>query len=245
MNVEKYVISLDRTPKRKTTFKKYNKEYLKNFKFVSAVDGLKLNIKHINPQLVKPGSVFSKPALGCSFSHYKIWQKIIKFNKPILAIEDDAIFNKNFEIIFEKIMKLLPKDWDICVFAHNYDSCIDIQILPGERILGNHTNNKLTTPILNSFQQTKIINPTIFKLFNCFGTAALITSPAGAKKILSNCYPMDNRLIKIPALGGRLIKSFSIDCLLNSIYKHTNSYIVLPVIALTPNSIENSTIKNI
>ena len=196
-------------------------------------------------KIIFPACTFSKPAIGCSFSHYLIWQEIIKTNKPILAIEDDAVFHKNFEKFFSNIMKKLPKDWDICIFSHNFDSCIDFEILPGERIIGNHTNIKLTNDKLKKFQNNQLNEPSIFRLYNCFGTSALITSPSGARKILTNCYPMENRIIRIPALNSRIIKSFSIDCLLNSIYKHMNSFIILPTICLTPNLIENSTIKNI
>ena len=60
--------------------------------------------------------------LGCSLSHYKIWEKIDK-NKDFddddifLILEDDIYIDKYFNNNFIKIMKNLYNDteWD-CVF---------------------------------------------------------------------------------------------------------------------------------
>ena len=243
--MEKIVISLERTPERKKKFIKNNDKYLVNYSFMNAIDGNKLNINNLTSEIIRPGSQFSRGAIGCALSHYKIWNKIVETNKPIITIEDDAIFNKDFEKILVKILKNLPTDWDIVLFSHNYDSCIDFYIQENERIIGSHANNKPTIKTLNKFQNKKIKNAVTFPLVNCFGTSCLMTSPAGARKILKSCFPMDNRIIQVSGLHQlKNIKCFSIDCLLNSIYKNINSFIVLPDIVTAPNDILQSTIKN-
>jgi glycosyl transferase family 25 len=45
----------------------------------------------------------SRPGvLGCFYSHYRLWQKCVDLNEPIIIFEDDVIFYRPF----------VPVDWD-------------------------------------------------------------------------------------------------------------------------------------
>ena len=47
-------------------------------------------------------------------SHYNLWTKISKEKEPHIILEDDAIgINSNTKIFLNKILKTLPKDYDI------------------------------------------------------------------------------------------------------------------------------------
>jgi GR25 family glycosyltransferase involved in LPS biosynthesis len=47
-------------------------------------------------------------------SHYNLWRKISKEKEPHIILEDDAIgINSNTQIFLNKILKKLPKDYDM------------------------------------------------------------------------------------------------------------------------------------
>lgn len=56
-------------------------------------------LDHTNPKVLKtirPGVV------GCFYSHYRLWQKCIELNEPILIFEDDVLFEREF----------IPVEWE-------------------------------------------------------------------------------------------------------------------------------------
>ena len=49
--------------------------------------------------------------MGCFYSHYRLWEKCVEINKPIMIFEDDVTFTRNF----------IPVDWQdvlIIVFGN-------------------------------------------------------------------------------------------------------------------------------
>lgn len=52
---------------------------------------------------------------GVAMSHYNLWKKISKEKEPHIILEDDAIggINSNTQIFLNKILKTLPKDYDM------------------------------------------------------------------------------------------------------------------------------------
>ncbi|MGF1724516.1 glycosyltransferase family 25 protein [Photobacterium nomapromontoriensis] len=54
------------------------------------------------------GKSLSKGQLGCYASHYLLWEKCIELNKPIIVLEDDALFNSALFSEFCEDSALLP-----------------------------------------------------------------------------------------------------------------------------------------
>lgn len=55
--------------------------------------------------------------IGCWLSHINIWKKYIGYNEPILVIEDDVRFEKDFPCKLKNIVTYLKQtniDWDLC-----------------------------------------------------------------------------------------------------------------------------------
>lgn len=51
---------------------------------------------------------------GVAMSHYNLWRKISKEKDPHIILEDDAVgINSNTQIFLNKILKTLPKDYDM------------------------------------------------------------------------------------------------------------------------------------
>lgn len=42
------------------------------------------------------GKILRPGVMGCFYSHYRLWEKCIELNEPILVFEDDVIFERGF-----------------------------------------------------------------------------------------------------------------------------------------------------
>ena len=76
---------------------------------------------------------FKKGELGCFMSHILLWKKIIDENINIsIILEDDCIFNENFNNKLKEILNNLPQDLNIMylggILADNFTSGKDIKI---------------------------------------------------------------------------------------------------------------------
>jgi len=227
-----FVISLERSSERKVIFDNYNSKYIK-YTYYNAVDGKNININNLDPKLFKKGSQnYSNGAIGCALSHLQLWDKCIELNKPIVIMEDDAIVSRDYNKHINNLMNnLLPKTWDIVQLNYNFDSILSYNNTNYETCNCIFNKHKMTKTDISNFVTTKI-NTTIAKLNFCFGTSAYIINPIGAKKLKDNCFPLDNRTINMPFLNN--IKCFTIDCMMNSIYKDIQAYVCIIPFIITP-----------
>jgi GR25 family glycosyltransferase involved in LPS biosynthesis len=68
----------------------------------------------------------SKGAVGCSLSHFKLWNFLAKSDKEAFIIfEDDTSPTLTYNDVKKKINKA-PSDWDIILFGALYNDCINI-----------------------------------------------------------------------------------------------------------------------
>jgi GR25 family glycosyltransferase involved in LPS biosynthesis len=227
-----FVISLESSTERKVTFDNYNSKYIK-YTYHNAVDGKKININNLDKSLFKKGSQnYSNGAIGCALSHLQLWDKCIELNKPIVIMEDDAIVSRDYNKHINNIMNnLLPKTWDIVQLNYNFDSVLSYNNTNYETCNCIFNKHKMTKIDISNFVKTKI-NTTIAKLNFCFGMSAYIINPIGAKKLKDNCFPLDNRVINLPFLNN--INCFTIDCMMNSIYKDIQAYVCIIPFVITP-----------
>ena len=230
--IDIYIISLKRSSDRKIIFDNYNSQYIKKYNYFEAVDGSSLDLSKLpNNHFDKKSSGYTKGALGCAFSHLQLWEKCIENNKPMLIMEDDAIVNMEFSTHLQNVVKMLPSDWDILQLSYNYDSVLSFNNTVYEQCHGIFNKHKMTKIDINNFINSKIY-PTIAKLNHSFGTSAYLISPKGAKIFKEKCFPLNNTIITIPFLNS--IKCFTIDCMMNSIYKNTSSYVCIIPFIITP-----------
>ena len=90
---------------------------------------------------------------------------------------------------------------------------------------------KMTNYDIENFRKDKIY-PTIAKLNYSFGSASYIISPKGARMLKATCFPLNNRILNLPFLGA--IKSCTIDCMMNYVYKELSAYICIIPFVITP-----------
>tara|TARA_Y100000389_G_C17471030_1_gene530920 strand:- start:5156 stop:5917 length:762 start_codon:yes stop_codon:yes gene_type:complete len=118
-NIEKvFVINLKRRSDRLNKFIT-KKDYLPEFEIFDAIDGHQLNYDNNNnleyqnniildSKLIKKINKLKVGEIGCFLSHYFIWKKIIKLNKPCLIFEDDVNICIDFTNKLNNILKKNP-----------------------------------------------------------------------------------------------------------------------------------------
>jgi glycosyl transferase, family 25 len=232
LTMDIFVVSLERSQDRRKTFDNFNSKYIK-YKYHNAVDGYLLDIDKLGPDIIRKGTInYSKGAIGCALSHLQLWELCIEMNKPIIILEDDAIVSKDFNKHINNLMNnLAPKNWDIIQLSYNFDSVLSYKNTCYEDCHCIFGKKVVTNADINAFVNSKITT-TIARLNNCFGTAAYILTPHAAKLLKSKCFPMDSRMIQVPFLNP--INCFSIDSLMNSVYKDLQAYVTIIPFVMTP-----------
>ena len=101
--IDNHVISLEHRQDRRNIFEETNKGKLSSYNFFGATDGYEISYNQLKGwgyntchEWIDPilGTTLSRGEIGCFLSHYKLWKRCIKENKPFLILEDDAIVNK-------------------------------------------------------------------------------------------------------------------------------------------------------
>ena len=108
-----YCINLDRRKDRWIeATNEFNKINCKVGRF-SAIDGKKLKIIDTEKKI-------NNSEIGCFMSHYQILKKIVNSEgDKFLILEDDIVFNNNFNDNFFLYEKQLPDDWDMVYMSGN------------------------------------------------------------------------------------------------------------------------------
>ena len=115
INFKVYIINIKKEKnKKKNILNELKKQNLKNYKFISAVNGNKLKKKEINSLISKEKNFInpintnmSKSEIGCSLSHIKIYKEIVKSDIDYaLILEDDAFFLNKFTKNLKKFISI-------------------------------------------------------------------------------------------------------------------------------------------
>lgn len=237
--MKNFVINLNRQPEKFDNFLKLNAGCGIAFERYEACDGAALAEQDaVRLQIVVPGTKFTKGSIGCAVSHYRLWQQAVELNEPILVFEDDAAIRDDFNAVLPALLENLPP-WDYFTFGYNTDSILDIDFGKGMSSALAFAPKRPSAQDQRDFVKSNA-PVSVFRLNNCFGTCGYAISPAGARKILRLCFPMDNRPITIMALK-RTFPAFNFDCIMNDIYKRIDAYACFAPLVLPRNDVAVST----
>jgi hypothetical protein len=102
------VINLPHREDRRKAFTKANETKLhwKDWEFVDAVDGSKLNYDLLTKMgfdtdhnwrdpILKRGLTWGE--VGCFLSHWRLWEEVVESDEPMLILEDDAVLHEDFD----------------------------------------------------------------------------------------------------------------------------------------------------
>lgn len=237
--MKNFVINLKRQPEKYEHFLKLNADARIPFAQFEACDGAGLSEDEIGAlKIAVPGLKFTRGSIGCAVSHQRIWQQVAEAHEPILVFEDDAAIRNDFNEVYPRLLASL-ESWDYLTFGYNTDSILDIEIARGMTSAVAFTPKQPTKQNQQDFVRSTT-PVSAYRLNNCFGTCGYAISPAGAKKLLKHCFPMNNRPITIPALK-RTFPAFNFDCILNDVYGRIEAYACFPPLVLPRNDVAAST----
>ena len=237
------VINLARSSRRLEQFAVQNKAAGLVIDRFEAIDGSTVTATTVLSEgVVASGARYTPGAIGLAMSHRAIWRESIARKKCALVFEDDAILRRDIRAVLGQLFSRPPADWDIVLLGYNTDSVLDLNLWAGGPDLRSiFSVHKPTTEQLSAFAVSSA-PVEFYKLNNAFGTCGYAISPGGAWKLLSKCFPMDNRLIPVPALG-RSIASFGIDCMLNGCYSQVSAHACFTPLALSANDQTSSLVQ--
>lgn len=241
MNI--HYINLDRSTDRLATFMALN-GHLGEITRFPAIDGGGLDI----PRLIRDGKIdqgvtqtYTRGALGSAFSHFTLWDKAIESNRFVTICEDDAIFNRQFDRTAGDIIKTLPPDWDVIVWAWNFDAFLMFELLPGvSACLAQFDQDRMRLGVGKFQEQTISARP--FKLVRSLGAICYSISPRGVRSLKPHCLPIREMTVFYPGLD-RNIPNFGIDIMMASAYPKINAFVSFPPLVIAKNESSKSTVQ--
>jgi len=238
--MKNFVINLDRHPEKYERFLKRNEGCGIAFERFSAANGLELSDEEVMAMgLVAPGSRFTRGAVGGAASLWRILKWIAEQNEPALVFEDDCAIRHD---INAHLATLLPSlgNWDLLVLGYNTDSILDLELAPGMKSMMMFRPQHPSDESDAAFQSSKS-QVAAFRLNCCFGPAGSVMSPAGARRLLELCFPMDNRPVTIQALGNRVLQTTGLDGMGNSTYGFMKAFACFAPLVVPRNDNATST----
>lgn len=244
-----HVINLDRSPTRWAEFHQWN-GHLRSIQRVAAVDGKTFDVsRSIDLGLVDKDilSSYSEGGIGAAMSHTALWEMAIANSEAITVCEDDAIFNRFFDLEAPRLLDSLPSSWDLIIWGWNFDSSLCFEFLPGVSSTLARFEEKRLRDNCRTFQNLRL-HSTTFRLRSFFGSICYTISPKGAESFRAACLPLQPLVPCIsvfepdPALK-EYAESVGIDAAMNSAVSQLECYVCFPPLVVTKNEFENSTIQ--
>lgn len=240
MNQDVRVVSLARSTERRAAFVADNPGLV--FTFFDAVEGSEVvGLADQAPDLFEPGLPYSAGAYGCALSHLTLWQEAADTDRVMTVLEDDAVVRADFAEQSAALIETLPEDWDIVVWAWNFDSILSLKAMPGISPTVMVFDQGALRDAVPEFRASTE-HPAALRLDKCLGTPAYSISPRGARRFMAGCFPLAHCHVFFPVLN-REVRNNGIDIAMNRIYSVMNSYCAFPPLAITRNEHAISTVQ--
>jgi len=239
------VINLARSPRRLKRFLAQSATAGLRIERFEAIDGSTVDIASaVADGVIAKGAKYTPGAIGVAMSHRAIWRESIARKKCALVFEDDVVLRHDLRDVLPQLISQLPENWDIMLLGYNTDSILDLELgAGGINLYGSFSAPYPTPAQLSTFA---VSNEPVgaYKLNGAFGICGYAISPRGAERLRSKCFPMDNRVIQIPAVGRSIILS-GLDGMLNAFFRRVSAFacfapLVLPINDRSSSSVQQS-----
>lgn len=240
--MEIFYLNLARRTDRRERFLAVNSGFA-NFRRADAADGQTLSRDDLLRQgyFQEPWPDYSPGALGCAVSHKRMWDLCMASGTALTMAEDDAVLNRHFVKKASSVLAKLPAEWDIVLWGWNFDSVLQVELIPGLKDAVIHFDSTPLGDRLLDFQSRHYeVNP--IRLSGAFGLVCYSVSPRGAEQLIKRCFPLQNESIPIPGLR-RSVANFGIDVAMNKHYPSLQAYVCFPPLVWTENDKSNSDIS--
>ncbi|NVN02699.1 MULTISPECIES: glycosyltransferase family 25 protein [Asaia] len=237
--MDKFFISLERTPERTARFLTAN-AHIHGLIHAPGIDGSKMDIDSMKEKgLVHQDCRFTLGALGSGLTHVALWGSVAKSGRAAHIFEDDAFLCKNFEEESARVLAEIGEDWDIVLWGNNPDTVLKVQALPEITPCVITFSQDDVRKNIGNYADKKVVSQPL-RLHHTFGICGYAISPKGAKSLLEKCLPLRNENVIYDSLGGRCIQTNSVDHLMNLYYDQVQAYASFPPLCLTDNMSEVS-----
>ncbi|GBQ05845.1 glycosyltransferase [Saccharibacter floricola DSM 15669] len=234
MPMQKYVISLARTPERLERFRRVN-AHVPDILHAPGIDGSTLDLTQAAEQgFVDHHCQFTKGAIGSGMTHVSLWGATAKYGHPSHIFEDDAFLCHNFEEESDRVIRSLPEDWDIILWGNNSDTILHYDLLPGITDCVARFSEEKVRRAIETFRHMDVATLP-FRLRQTFGICGYSVSPKGAVELIKRCLPFTSPLVTYPSMGGKVLQASSVDHLMNQHYADLKAYTCMPPLVLTDN----------
>lgn len=235
MSYRTFVITMDEKGQRFDSFRKNNKHI--DFEIFLAINGKTLDLTKLvdNGVITKELSVsklLTKGMAGCAESHRTLWRKSANEDTSLFIMEDDCYTHPEIEAFITARLRQLATI-DICLFGHNTDV---YQHSVSPEGFARSTLFKPRFPeekwIIRALQRTNPAQVRLHRLLAAAGLCAYFITPEGAKKLLSEVFPLSLER-KEPYKN---ILPFSPDRAARKVYPKIRATVCHPFMAYTPNT---------
>jgi GR25 family glycosyltransferase involved in LPS biosynthesis len=128
-----HFINLDRSKDRLAEFQSVN-SHLAQITRVAAFEEHRVDLDALTRQGLVTSDILTTYPIGALchvMSDILLWNKAIESAEQITVADDDTIFNLNFDVEAAELVKTLPPDWDLIIWAYNFDAFLAFDLLPG------------------------------------------------------------------------------------------------------------------
>jgi glycosyl transferase family 25 len=242
--MEYFVISLKKTPHRLKSFY-LNNRHLDNINAFEAIDSANLNRDSlVNDGFITSDNRFMLGSLGNTMSHIELWKYSIVKNTSVTIFEDDAFIHKNFTSASNTLLEDINHEYDFFGWGWNFDADLWVASSPfiSPYLIKSNQNSLRTHKYSYLSSEIKPIKTKLY--FSCGGTIGYSITPAGAKKFLEQCTPIQSdHNLQIPCGEKITLPLYGLDMALSKVFSISRSYVSFPPLVLTDNNIDESTIN--
>ncbi len=229
-----HYINLERRKDRNERFLAMNSP-VAEFRRIDAIDGGYVDRDELAREGVirSPLTMYSPGALGNALSHRKMWQLAAASDAPLTVAEDDAVLNRRFVSKAQRVLGVLPSDWDIIFWGWNFDAQFCVQIIEGIKNATMRFDSSKLGPRVSEFQD-KDYEVAPLRVITAFGVVCYSVSPKGGQRLLEECFPLTDEMIRVVGLRWALRRS-TIDAVMSQHSGALRSYVAFPPLAWTEN----------
>ena len=189
-----FVINLDHDHERLQLFQKRLQPKMFNIQRFPAIEGKEYRMRTTSNDMSFYAKNFAtNKTIGCSKSHFTLWQKVVDLELPYAVIfEDDAvpIHPNNWENEIQQVIsKMSGEHWDIILIGNTL------------QYFAKHSDqNPLIFSFLNLMgygRKSHVVKDGIISPVHFCGAYAYIVSQSGARKLLKECSVIDRTPIDL------------------------------------------------
>ncbi len=216
-----------------TTFVDRNSATGIAFRHFAGVDGKTITSRSQTRGILAEGATrYSPGAVGCAMSHAALWKQCASSADNFVIFEDDALLRDDFVNQYHALLAS-QRSWDVIFFGCNTDTIVSVPYAGGIDFTGQFSALYPNPGQLAAF--AKLTDAaTLLRLKFSFGPCGYVISPAGARKLIEKCLPMDNRPVHIEP-ENRSFPAYSIDCMMIAAYSQIDAFMCFPPLVMTPN----------